>query len=130
MNFTCTSSALRPRFSCLLYSVLAVKFLAFIYRHDIDSIAKQYHRRFEGPKRPFREYEQKRYIDAWREIQSNTQATSEPTVEDALNLSMSFHTGDGMHVLIIGSLYLVGSALHIPEQGEWSYRGYITCNIV
>lgn len=58
---------------------------------------------------------QQQYIHAWREYQTDTQVSVEPTVEGALNLARMADRGAGMQTLITGSLYLVGGALRLLE---------------
>ncbi len=63
----------------------------------------------------FAEEMQKLYIQAWREYQPDAEVSVELTVEGALSLARATDRGAGMHTLITGSLYLVGSALRLLE---------------
>ena len=58
---------------------------------------------------------QQDYIQAWREYQPGAEVSVELTVEGALSLVRAADCGAGMHTLITGSLYLVGSALRLLE---------------
>lgn len=58
---------------------------------------------------------QQQYIEAWREYQPDWRVSVELTVEGALSLGRDTDRGAGMHTLITGSLYLVGSALRLLE---------------
>ena len=66
--------------------------------------------------RPFAEELQQHYIQAWREYQPDAEVSVELTVEGALGLARAMDRGAGMHTLITGSLYLVGSALRLLES--------------
>lgn len=63
----------------------------------------------------FAEDMQQHYVQAWREYQPDAKVSVELTVEGALNLARAADRGAGMHTLITGSLYLVGSALRLLE---------------
>ena len=65
--------------------------------------------------RPFDKELQQNYIRAWSEYQPGVEISIELTVEGALNLARAVNRGAGMHTLITGSLYLVGSALRLLE---------------
>lgn len=65
--------------------------------------------------RPFAEEMQQHYIEAWKEYQPDAKVSVEVTVEGALSLARAVDRGRGMHTLITGSLYLVGSALRLLE---------------
>ncbi len=58
---------------------------------------------------------QQHYIQAWREYQPDAEVSVELTVEGALSLARAADRGAGMHTLITGSLYLVGSAIRLLE---------------
>ena len=64
---------------------------------------------------PFAGEMQQQYIQAWREYQPDAEVSVELTVEGALSLARASDCGAGMHTLITGSLYLVGSALRLLE---------------
>ena len=63
----------------------------------------------------FAEEMQQDYIQAWKEYQPGGEVSVELTVEGALRLGRAADCGAGMHTLITGSLYLVGSALRLLE---------------
>lgn len=65
--------------------------------------------------RSFADEIQQHYIQAWREYQPDAEVSVELTVEGALSLARAADRGAGMHTLITGSLYLVGSALRLLE---------------
>lgn len=65
--------------------------------------------------RSFTEKMQQHYIQAWREYQPDAKILVDLTVEGALSLARAADRGAGMHTLITGSLYLVGSALRLLE---------------
>lgn len=48
-------------------------------------------------------------------FQPHAKVSVEPTVEGALSLAKASDQGKGVHTLITGSLYLVGSALRLLE---------------
>ena len=58
---------------------------------------------------------QRQYTQAWSEYHPNTAVSIELTVEGALSLARAVDHGAGIHALITGSLYLVGSALRLLE---------------
>ena len=58
---------------------------------------------------------QRQYTQAWREYWPDTGVSVELTVEGALSLARASDRGAGIHTLITGSLYLVGSALRLLE---------------
>ena len=66
--------------------------------------------------RPFAEEMQQHYVQAWREYQPDADVAVELTVEGAMSLARAADRRAGMHTLITGSLYLVGSALRLLES--------------
>lgn len=72
-------------------------------------------RRMDHNKRFFDDEMQQHYIQAWREYQPDAEVSVELTVEGALSVARAVDRGAGMHTLVTGSLYLVGSALRLLE---------------
>ena len=73
-------------------------------------------RGMDSSRKPFAEEMQQHYIKAWREYQPGANVKVELTIEGALSLARAADRGAGIHTLITGSLYLIGSALRLLES--------------
>jgi folylpolyglutamate synthase len=56
------------------------------------------------------------YSDIWKKFDPKATISSEPTIEEALNLAKSVaRNHGGMDVFVTGSLHLVGGALNVMQ---------------
>ncbi|KAL9630732.1 MAG: hypothetical protein Q9164_006269, partial [Protoblastenia rupestris] len=85
------------------------------YKQTVDGVSDAY-RCFRQPNQQFSTGMQKEYMDAWKSILPQTQATFESTIEGAINLARSLDQGTGMQILVTGSQHLVGGALRLLES--------------
>lgn len=61
---------------------------------------------------------QKSFEKVWRMLDQSAKIFHEPTIEDALSTAKNIsNQGNGVQVLVTGSLYLVGSVLSILQPG-------------
>lgn len=57
-----------------------------------------------------------RYFEIWKRFYPSSVIEVTPNVEDALRIAKEFRDeGDEIHVLVTGSLYLVGAALSLLQ---------------
>lgn len=67
------------------------------------------------PETPFPDFRDI-YSDIWKKLDPKATISSEPAIEEALNLAKSMaRSHGGMEVLVTGSLHLVGGALNVMQ---------------